>query len=93
MLAPGLELMVPQDAADRLERNARDDGLMFRLPCQREAVPLGEETTELIGALACHFDQMHRHLREKTPAGDRDATARPTHAPVVGGTGSPSTAR
>jgi hypothetical protein len=78
--APGLQLLVRQEAADRLGGEGFDHTRVCEWSGQCETIPWGEEPAQLIRSLAGHLDQRSRHRGGKTPAGDHDQacqTARP----------------
>ena len=70
MVAPGLELMVREDATDGFRRDGLDEALSLQLACELVAVPLREGAAAEIRALAGQLDQMHSHCGGKTPAVD-----------------------
>lgn len=71
MVAPGFELVMLQNTADRLRRDMGDDALTFQVPGEFEAIPVGKRPAAEVRPLARHLDQMDGHLWGKKRAGAR----------------------
>lgn len=65
VVAPGLELMMEEDATNGLIGDALHDSLFNELSCQFLTVPLGQGFPYICGSFARHFDKMDGDLRRE----------------------------
>ncbi len=93
VVAPRLELMVHEDATDRLRGNVLVNARAFQLPRQLAAVPLRQRTAEDIRLLTGELDQVHGHDGRKRLVGDRAEGDLPALAGDVGGSDGPKRLR
>ena len=73
MLTPGLELMGQENPPDRLRRDALDHPVGDKPDGQFRAIPLAQRDAAVIGTLAGHLHDVHRHDGGKRHAAGRDA--------------------